>query len=216
MYIYLPSCNFTAAYPEISKKIKNYLASKPDIKIAGCCRPTQKQLTPKDTVLSICLTCSEITNEVNPDSPQMSLWEYLIADPNFPWPDLQGEEMTIQDCWRARNKPAMLNAVRTCMVNMNLRPVEISENREKTQFDGVWRYNPVLQKNLEIAPNYFQQIAKSGVNLIPPAEQKSRMKSWVSQYTTKRVATYCMACLKGAKLGGANAVHLLELLTINI
>lgn len=216
MYIYLPSCNFTVARPEASKKIKQYLSSKFDVKVVGCCRPQQKQMTPEDTILSICLTCSAITNEVNPDTPEKSLWEYLLTDNNFPWPDFHGEEMTIQDCWRARNKPTMLDAVRACMVKMNLRPVEIAENREKTQFDGVWRYNPVLQKNLDIAPKYFQDIAQTGLELIPPDEQKARMEAWVSQYTTERVATYCTACLKGTLLGGANAVHLLELLTINM
>ena len=56
MFVYLPSCNFTATCPQASKWMKDYLAQKPDVKVAGCCRPTQKTLTADDTVLSICLT----------------------------------------------------------------------------------------------------------------------------------------------------------------
>lgn len=213
MYVYLPSCNFTAALPEISEKIKQYLAAKSDVKVVGCCRPAQKQLTSNDTVLSVCLTCSAITKEVHSAGSEMSLWEYIINDQDFPWPDFHGEEMTIQDCWRARNNSQMLDAVRICMTKMNLKPIEISENREKTQFDGIWRYNPVLKKNMDIAPNYFHKVAQTGLEIISPEEQTRRMRAWVGQYTTKRVATYCTACMKGVQLGGGNVVHLLELLT---
>lgn len=215
MDIYLPSCNFTAARPEASRKIKAYLTSR-DIQVAGCCRPTQKLLTSEDRVISICQTCSAITREASPQASEISLWEYLLTDNDFPWPDFQGEEMTIQDCWRARHKPALLDAVRLCMEKMNLRPVELAENRENTQFDGVWRFQPVAKKNLEIAPNYFGEVAATGLELLSPEEQKVRMEAWVSQYTTSRVAVYCTACLKGAELGGAHAVHLLELLTANL
>lgn len=216
MYIYLSSCNFTAACPDASRKIKEYLSAKPDVKVAGCCRPQQKQLTKEDTVLTVCLTCSAITNEVNPETPEKSLWEYLLTDKDFPWPDFHGEYVTIQDCWRARHKTNMLDAVRACMVKMGLHPVELSENRENTRFDGVWRYNPTAPKNLAIAPKYFQNIADTALELLSPEEQKSRMEMWVRQYTTDRVVTYCNACLQGALLGGAKAVHLLQLLTENM
>ncbi len=212
MYIYLPSCNFTATRPETSKRIKEYMAQQPDVKVAGCCRPTQKTLTADDTVLSICLTCSAITREVSPQSKEMSLWEYLVQQDRFPWPDYHGEKMVIQDCWRARNKPAMQQAVRACMEKMNIVPVELEENFEKTQFDGVWRFNPVVEKNMKIAPQYFIRVQNEGLELIPKEEQAARMQEWAKQYGTKRVVTYCTACLKGVLLGGAEGVHLLDLL----
>ena len=213
MFVYLPSCNFTATCPQASKWMKDYLAQKPDVKVAGCCRPTQKTLTADDTVLSICLTCSAITHEVSPQAGEESLWEYLLTDESFPWPDYHGEEMVIQDCWRARNKPAMQHAVRECMKRMNIVPIELEENFEKTRFDGVWLYNPVVQKNLDIAPEYFTHIRDNDVELLPPEEQKARMVEWAKQYGDHRVVTYCTACLKGTLLGGAKGVHLMQLMT---
>lgn len=212
MYIYLPSCNFTAACPEANRKIRTYMTAKNDVRVAGCCRPTQKMLTDKDTVLTICLTCSAITGEVSPQAQEMSFWEYALTDTEFPWPDYRGERMVIQDCWRARRKPELQRAVRECMKRMNIVPVELEENFEKTQFDGVWRFNPVLQKNLDMAPEYFRKVRDFGVELIPKEEQMLRMKKWAEQYTTKRVAAYCNACLKGIQLGGAEGVHLMELM----
>lgn len=212
MYIYLPSCNFTAAYPDVSRKIKEYLGKKPDMKIAGCCRPTQKTLTGQDTVLTICLTCAAITDEVSPQARQQSIWEYLLDDPNFPWPDYHGEAMVIQDCWRARNKPELQKAVRGCIERMNIVPVELEENFEKAQFDGVWRFNPIQQRNLDIAPKYFSQVRDHGLKLLSEEEQAVHMKEWVKQYTTEKVVTYCNACLRGVQIGGAKGVHLMELM----
>lgn len=217
MFVYLPSCNFTAACPESSRKIKTYLSQKEQVRVAACCRPTQKALTADDTVLSICLTCSAITREVSPQAREMSFWEYVLTVPGFPWPDFGGERMTVQDCWRARNKPELQKAVRECMRRMNLEPVELAENYEKTQFDGVWRFNESsVQRNIGIAPVYFTEVQARGLELIPPQEQAARMTEWAKQYTTDRVLTYCNACLKGVCMGGARGVHLMELLTARL
>ena len=214
MFVYFPSCNFTRTFPNTSSAAKEFM-QKQGVRVEGCCRPGHKNLTAGEQALVVCQTCTMLIGERRPDIPMQSAWEYLDGL-EFAWPDYHGEEITIQDCWRARHKPALLDAVRLCMEKMNLRPVELAENRENTQFDGVWRFQPVAKKNLEIAPNYFGEVAATGLELLSPEEQKARMEAWVSQYTTSRVAVYCTACLKGAELGGAHAVHLLELLTANL
>lgn len=216
MVYYLQSCNFTAASPESSRKIRDYMASKPDVKVPGCCRPSQKLFQEGDTVLSICLTCSAITREVSPMVRELSFWEWVLTDPDFPWPDYHGEEMTVQDCWRARNKPSLMKAVRECLKRMDIQPVEIAENFENTQFDGVWRFNPVQKRNMDIAPDYFTEVQAHGLELIPQEEQLARMQEWVQQYKTERVVAYCNACLRGIKMGGANGIHLMELMTANL
>lgn len=212
MYYYFPSCKFTAANPEVSRRLKKYLSAKPDIQVTGCCRVNQEQLTEEDTAVTICLSCAAITGEVSPETREISIWEYLLEDPEFPWPDYHGESMVIQDCWRARNLQTLQQAVRDCMERMNICLVELEENREATQFDGVWRFNPVQQGNLDIAPNYFGAVRDSGVILLPPEEQKQKMEEWCRQYTTERVVTYCNACLAGVRQGGVEGVHLMELM----
>ena len=43
-------------------------------------------------------------------------------------------------------------------------------------------------------------------------KQKEELEKWVSQYTTDRVTVYCNSCLKGVQLGGADGVHILDLI----
>ncbi|MBR3006827.1 MAG: hypothetical protein IKH68_09240 [Erysipelotrichaceae bacterium] len=50
------------------------------------------------------------------------------------------------------------------------------------------------------------------ITVLPEEEQKKEMEKWVSQYTTKRVTVYCNSCLKGVQLGGADGVHILDLI----
>ncbi len=217
MFIYLPSCNFTQSCPDSSNKIKSYLSKQQDVCVAGCCRAAQKKFTSKDTVITICLTCSAITREVSPQVKEISFWEYVLTVPDFPWPDFHGEAITVQDCWRARRNPGLMHAVRQCLQRMNIHPVEIEENFEKTTFDGMWRFSEApIRRNIGIAPKYFSEVRDHGIELLPPNEQEERMKQWVEQYQTPRVVTYCNACLTGVKTGGADGVHLMELLTSNI
>ncbi len=211
MFVYLPSCNFTAACPDASRKIQAYLARKPGVRVAGCCRAEVRRLEPQDTAITVCMTCAAIVEEAAPQAEQISLWSYLFSDEAFPWPDFHGEPMTLQDCWRARHRPELHRAVRRCMERMNLTVVELEEREAAAQFDGVWRYNPVAARNLAIAPDYFGQVRDHGIELLPPEEQARRMVDWARRYETKRVATYCNACLRGVRMGGADGVHLLEL-----
>ena len=90
-----------------------------------------------DTVLTNCSSCAIITDEMSPQADEMSIYEYLLADESFPWPDYHGEVVTVQDCYRAAHKPAVQKAVRECLNRMNMRPAELEENYERTRFDGI-------------------------------------------------------------------------------
>ena len=94
---------------------------------------------------------------------------------------------------------------------MGYEAVELPDNREKTTFDGEWLYKPVLPGNLKLAPKAFARI-EPHVTLLSPEEQKARMVEYCSHLDGKAVV-YCNACLTGLLDGGADAVHLMELLT---
>ena len=213
-YTYFPSCNFTAAFPEVSKKLKSYLSTK-GVDIGTCCRLTQSKLTPNDNLITICFTCSAITSENNPETHQISIWEYLLSI-DFDWPDYHGEEMVLQDCFRARNKPEVYNAVRECLRRMNITIIELEENKDKTMFDGTWLYNPQIESNLKNAPIYFNDIQDNYTNIKTNEEQLNLMKQHVTLYKDKKVVDYCTACHKGILLGGGNAIHILELISKNL
>lgn len=215
MIYYLPSCRFTAANPETSAKLKKYLKEVKNITIAGCCRPTQKLLKEGDLVLNNCTSCALITEEASPQADVTSLYEYLLGDESFPWPDYHGEAITVQDCWRAREHASEQHAIRECLRRMNMVPVELEENFEKTTFDGLFLLRPIAPGNLQIAPKTYGPM-QDIVTPLPPEEQKARMEEWVKQYKTDRTVVYCNSCLQGVRLGGADGVHVLELMSANL
>lgn len=212
MIYYEPSCKFKANHPEASARIQAYLRKK-GIIVTGCCRPSQKLYTDTDTVLFNCTSCSIIVKEVHPETESMSVYEYLLKDNDFPWPDYHGERITVQDCFRARNDRATQEAVRQCMIRMKIVPVELAdENYEKAAFDGPFLFHPIAENNMTIAPAAFSRIAEH-VMMFSEEEQSELLKKQVAKYTTDRTAVYCNSCEKGISLGGGNPVHLLELIT---
>ncbi|MBQ6217229.1 MAG: hypothetical protein IJK53_07570 [Erysipelotrichaceae bacterium] len=209
---YLPSCKFKAGHKETSEKIQAYLRAKEDHVICGCCRVSQGLFKEGDRVLTNCTSCAIITDECSPQTKEISIYEYLLEDKDFKWPDYHGERITVQDCYRSKHKPEMQKAIRECLKRMNMVPVEIEENYEKTMFDGIYRYMPISQSNLTLAPKYFSKMEEEYITVLPEEEQKKEMEKWVSQYTTDRVTVYCNSCLKGVQLGGADGVHILDLI----
>ncbi len=209
---YLPSCRFKAGHKETSEKIQAYLRTKDDLVIAGCCRVSQGLFKEGDRVLTNCTSCAIITDEVSPQTKEISLYEYLLEDRDFKWPDYHGEAITVQDCYRSKHKPEMQKAIRKCLEKMNMVPVEIEENFEKTMFDGTFRYEPISASNLKLAPKYFEKLQKEYIEVLPVEQQKKELENWVSQYKTDRVTVYCNSCLKGVLLGGANGIHILDLI----
>ena len=55
MYIYYPSCNFSAASPATAKKVKAYFEKQ--MPVAGCCRVDKREISPADIALYICQAC---------------------------------------------------------------------------------------------------------------------------------------------------------------
>lgn len=125
---YVASCLFTARFPETSLRIQNYIRTKPDIKTVRCCIPnfkvehnTNRIPSPSvrqaweqlpvsevfqsdDTVISVCHNCTNIIEEWRAGTKAVSLWEIIDRDPSFVFPDYDGMEVTVQDCWRTRER----------------------------------------------------------------------------------------------------------------
>lgn len=215
MIYYLPSCKVKANLAIASEKLQRYLSDK-GVSVCGCCKLSQNLFKKDDMVITNCTSCAIITDESSPFVNEVSLYEYLLKDESFPWPDYQGESITIQDCYRAAHKPEVQMAVRRCLEKMNFKVVEIAENFEKTTFDGTFVYNPIPAPTLKGAPIYYGKFNEQMIKLMDKDDQEEEMRKWVSQYTTARVVTYCNSCYKGVLLGGANGVHIIDLLVKNL
>ena len=117
---YIAACVFTAQFPELSEKIQQY--GQPAFTCRSrCCTPrfmlTQfeeqmpdsyrdqwkalpdhAELQPGDTIYSVCHNCLNIIEETLPGVQGQSLWELILSDEQFAFPDYQGLSVTIQDC----------------------------------------------------------------------------------------------------------------------
>lgn len=213
MFVYFPSCTFSKLRPMCSNRVQLFLASM-GVVVSGCCRPGHKSLTAEDTAVTICETCSIIIRENCPDVKCISFSELMDSMSYFPFPDYHGEEITVQDCFRAWEREAERNAVRSLLRKMNFTVTELPGTEEERNFDGEWLLQPVLPSNRELAPKYFAEVEKK-VRPQSPEEREAYLKAYCERFTTGRVVCYCNHCLTGLGKGlpeGKKAVHIAELL----
>ena len=231
---YVASCVFTEEYPALSKKICDYLRGK-SVPIIRCCVDKYKvaefeermledyrdewraikhfeKFPPGSTLISICHNCSAIFEERHPDILRESIWEFILADKSFPYPNYGGESITIQDCWRSKENLAEQEAARELLRRMNFEVVELPENHEQSKFCGVSLYKPQPPRNPKLAPRRFLHGAQGLFQKHTPEQKKSLMQEHCAQIPTEKVVAYCHYCVRGLKLGGKKAFHLAELL----
>lgn len=209
--IYFPSCKFTAKYPRLSGTIKNYLQKTFDAEVAGCCRPSLSKISKDDTVVYVCNTCATFFKESSRSERIISLWELMLEDSGFQYPDYEGKRMTVQDCWRTHDDRTEQDAVREILRRMNIEAVELDENYEKTKFCGCSLYEPLPPRYDELAP---KRLGLDAQGLFIPHTQEEKgalMQEHCQQITTDDVVCYCVACVNGINLGGKQGCHLAEL-----
>lgn len=234
-YIYVASCVFTREYPELSAKIQDYLIKNFNMPIMRCCVPKYKlkeftdsmpiwlqnrwnntpdflDVTKEQTVICVCHNCSAIFEEYRPNIKTISLWEFILNDENFKFPNYNNEKISLQDCWRSHDNFSEQKAVRSLLKKMNINIVELKNNHEKTQFCGDSLYKAAPPRNLKLAPKRFVENAKG--KFIPHSfeERQKLMREYCSEIPTEKVIAYCHYCVNGLKLGGKQGIHLAELL----
>ena len=232
---YIASCVFTWHYPQLSQRAQAY-AEKQGLTVVRCCVPKYKlehftghmpaayqdtwaalpdsgDFVAGDTVYTLCHNCSAIIEETKPGVTVKSLWELMDEDPDFSYPDFTGHTMILQDCWRAFDRTAEQDAVRSLLKKMKITVVEQEERREKTDFCGVSTLRPAPPRNLKLAPQRFVHNAnvQGKFEDCTPEEQKRRMTEYCQRFNGKEVVSYCPYCMEGLLLGGARAKHLAEL-----
>ena len=214
MQYYFPSCKFTQMKPQTSEKIKSFMESA-GVRVAGCCRPGHKALAGVgDTAVTICETCSIIIGENRPAAKVVSLYEFIDSLAEFPFPDYNGERITLQDCYRAKEKEAEKAAIRSLLRKMNVEVVELPGTEEEINFDGSFLFSAIKADNLALAPRRFAEIEKD-VTPKTPEETDAWLKEYGRRFTTDRVACYCNSCFAGLAQGlpeGKSVAHVAELL----
>ena len=214
--VFLSSCKNKAFYPEASAKLKDYLIDGGYIdEYAGCCKPggpKHRDLEPGADAIVLCHTCHAIVEEHEPVATVTPVFDIILNDPAFPFPDYGGEAITVQDCWRARGRHDIHDAVRALLRKMNMEPVELEENRDESRFCGLTLLNKLPAQMAELAPKRYGSLEPGLFEPRPLDEQMRMMQEQVSRIATPRVVSYCFACDGGLQRGGADSVALLDLL----
>jgi len=231
-YKYIASCVLTRDYPELSRKAISYVKSL-GIPISRCCvakykvkefedsvdpsirdewksLPHHLPIENTDTIVSVCHNCTNIIAETIPGVKIISLYELILNDENFIYPDYHNEEMTIQDCWRASDHFEEKKAVRALMKKMN---IKIREIKEPEDFCGISLFRPQPPRNPIMAPKHYgpqSTVGKFGT--YTAEEQVELMKKHAEKIETDKVVTYCHYCQKGLELSGKESLHIIELL----
>lgn len=207
--MFFPSCKIKAALPRESALLSAYLEKRWGIQTTACCRINRGKLTQKDTAFVVCHTCASILEESSAAGKIAYAWELINQDASFPFPDYQGEAINLQDCYMARERIEVQKAVRSLLTKMNFTVVELEANGPLADFCGL-RVQEPLEDNIRLAPKHYG--AADAFTPLPEAEQQKAWQQQVAKYKTERAVTYCGACRRAMLKGGAQAVHLMELL----
>lgn len=214
MLYYLPGCTTNRNHKQAGRKLLDYMRAR-GAKIAKCCKLDVDYYRDGDVAVQTCTQCGLILQERRPGLRVVSIYEFLADNPGFPFPDLRGKRLTVQDCFRTREDAPLQDAVRQCLKNMKAEIVEAKENRGDTKFCGVWLNSPIDKQCAALAPKTFAALEPFR-KLLSPEEQKAAMTEWNKQYETEEVVVYCNGCEKGLRLGGGKPVHLIELLAAGL
>lgn len=233
---YVASCLFSARFPKASMEILEYIRSRPEIRPIRCCIPRFRvepntlriqegcareawtsmepweEFKPGDIIYSVCHNCTNISEEMVPGVQGLSLWELIDADPDFQFPDYSGLTVTVQDCWRTREKSAEQAAVRSVLAKCGIRFLEARDHHGETEFCGSTLYRPQPKKNAFYAPKHYVEQAAGKFLPHSEEEQIAIMREYCSQFTTPMVVCYCHYCLEGLLQGGVDARHLAHLI----
>ncbi|MGL5270016.1 MAG: hypothetical protein ACRC7I_05710 [Selenomonadaceae bacterium] len=234
-YFYVASCVFTEEEPALSEKIQQYVQARFAMPVIRCCTPQYKvnefeqrmpqwyraqwqaiphfKEYPKGSMMvSICHNCSAVFEEQYPEIERLSLWELILQDDTFSYPDYHGMKMTVQDCWRSKENQVEQHAVRELMQRMHIECIELDENGEQTKFCGYSLYQPQPARNPKLAPKRFLAGAKGLFQEHTSEEKQQKMKEYCLAIPTEKVVAYCHYCVRGLNLGGKQGIHLARLL----
>lgn len=236
MKYYIASCMFTSRYPQLSRKIQNYITERGDIEIIRCCTPSwkvkfyegkmpegelrdawkalphMKNFSPEDEIWSICHNCTNIAEEYFHVENVHSIWELIDGDGQFVFPDYSGLKVTVQDCWRSKDRPKEQAAVRSLLSKMNIEYIENEKNHLETDFCGATLYMTELPRNPKLAPKHYAQNIEGLFQPHTEEEQKRIMEEYCSRYKTDTVVCYCHYCLDGLKMGNVDGRHIAQML----
>ena len=205
-FVFFPSCNFAAASPEAARRLRAAMAER--MPVAGCCRTDPLDLPEGATALYFCQACRETLEARAPGKLVLqNLFVWLDGLRGFRLPDHSGLTVTVQDCWRDRDHPEIFDATRSLLRKMGVRVLEMPDNRERSGFCGDIHFTPRCPENIEL----LKQHASTPLRQLSDEVKARLFAEQVERLPCETVVTVCNRCKIGLSLGGARALHLMEL-----
>lgn len=217
MLHYMPGCDVRKNHQTEIEKLTAYMKNKGAV-IDNCCRDEEPFIEKGDTIVCNCTMCDMIFREAYSDTEHRSLYNYVLEDGDFPWPNHNGEKVILQDCWRSRGDSQLHEDIRKCLERMNFTVIELDKNRADSDYCGVWLYNDIPDVCVKLAPNTVGRIQEEHIKKTSESQQKLLMKERVAYYNSicsnedMPVLVYCNGCERGIKMGGGKPMHIVELL----
>jgi Fe-S oxidoreductase len=188
--VFAPGCALMLYKPELSRKIHLFLdenlGKMEDLNI--CCHH-DPGFVKETQVINICPGCDKrFGNDYNLSST-ISLWEILAENDTFPFPDYNGQTMSILDACPTREQERVHNAIRKLLSKMNIRLSEPTKTKTKSVCCG-----------------------DSFYGVIPAEKVKEQMKKRASEMPSEDVVVYCVSCIKSMYIGGKKPRYIVDLL----
>lgn len=190
-YYFNPGCALSLYKPDMEQKILAYLRrSIPDVQLHKVCCRHQPGLPEQSVIINVCAGCDRRFGSLYPNVSTVSLWEVIDRMDDFPFPNYQGAEMSIQDACPVRDRPEVHRAVRSLMRKMNISVVEAAAHGSESVCCGDSLYGAV--EDLQTIHFAMRRRAES--------------------MPCRDVAVYCVSCIKAMHIGGRIPRYMVDLL----
>lgn len=205
MNLFLPSCNFRKIDP-VSYDRMNEIALKKGLSLAPCCREDTASYEHDATIFFMCQACRSVLEKrgIHADS----IWRILAEDDHLVLPDLSSFSVTVIDCWRDREHKEIATYVRRLLERMH---VTVKEAEKQYDFCGRFHMETKL---------YQDEVAACGgirfMDELPKELYEKLLEEKVDSLKGSIPLVYCNTCYNSLRAGGANPIHLAQLITQTI
>jgi len=188
--VFAPGCALKIYKPELAQRMSEFLNQafgKMEEHLI-CCRH-EPQLKEETEVINVCAGCDRRYRTLYQGVSTVSLWEVLVENRAFVFPDYRGQAMSILDACPTRDQVRVHKAVRVLLKKMNI----VLKEPEKT---GI--------KSTCCGDSFF--------GALPVEQVKEQMRKCAAQMPADDVAVYCVSCCKSMHSGGKKPRYLVDLL----
>ena len=183
--VYNPGCALMLYKPHYDDKLLPLLNLD---KHETCCHH-EPRLPHGTEIINTCPGCDKRFGSRYEGISTISLWEIIITNETFPFPDYQGLKMAIHDACPVRNRSAVHDAMRRLLEKMNINIVEAEKSRCQSVCCGDSSY-PAL----------------------PIDRIHEKMRERANSMPVNDVCVYCVSCIKSMNIGGKKPRYILDLL----